>query len=106
LSYSDVLINVRSSRGNIFVRLFFLFPLRLSDASTLLRLGFAMDYPANSHRDSSMKASDEKDRVEPFPDTTLTDSAPKVTQVLSRKLLTWSVEERGAYLVSDLEFIP
>ena len=53
-----------------------------------------------------MKASDEKDRIEPFPDTTLTDSAPKVTQVLSRKLLTWSVEERGAYLVSDLEFIP
>lgn len=53
-----------------------------------------------------MKASDEKDRFERFPDTTPTDSAPKVTQVLSRKLLTWGVEERGAYPVSALEFIP
>jgi len=60
--------------------------------------------PENSHRHSSRKASDEKDLFEPSPDTT--NSAPKVTQFLSRKLLTWGVEGRGAYLVSDLEFTP
>ena len=65
-----------------------------------------MDGPENSH--GSMRASDEKDRfetsAETSADTSLTNSAPKMTQFLSRKLLTWGVEERGVYLVSDFEF--
>jgi hypothetical protein len=63
-----------------------------------------MDDPANLH--GSVKASDEKDPFESSAATTPTDSAPKLTQFLSRKLLTWGVEERGACLVFDLEFTP
>ena len=50
-----------------------------------------------------MSASDEKHPFECSAATTPTGSALKVTQVLSRKLLTWGVEERGAYSVYDLK---
>ena len=63
-----------------------------------------MDDPANLH--GSMNASDEKYPFESSAATAPTGSALKVTQFLSRKLLTWGVEERGACLVFDLEFTP
>ena len=66
--------------------------------------GFAMDDSANMH--SSMSASDKKYPLDPSAAITPTGSALKVTQFLSRKLLTWGVEERGACLVFDLEFTP
>jgi hypothetical protein len=75
------------------------------DASQTLPLfyifGFAMDDSANSH--GSMSASDKKNLFERSAATIPTDSALNMTQILSRKLLTWGVEERGAYPVYDLE---
>jgi hypothetical protein len=48
-----------------------------------------------------MRENDAKDSSEPT--TTMNPPAPKLTQVLSKKLLTWGVEARGAYLYLGLE---
>ena len=63
-----------------------------------------MDDPANLH--GSMNASDEKHPFESSAASAPTDSTLKATQFLSRKLLTWGVEERGVCLILDLEFTP
>jgi hypothetical protein len=53
----------------------------------------------------STRINDGKDFPEPIAALSLDDSdadapAPKMTQVLAKKLLTWGVEARGAYFLS------
>ena len=55
---------------------------------------------------SSTKSFDEKHSLEDFQvvaPTTGATSAANVTRLLSEKLLTWGVEERGAYHISTSE---
>ena len=44
-----------------------------------------------------MRENDEKDSLESNVNVTMEPPAPKLTQVLAKKLLTWGVEVRGAY---------
>jgi hypothetical protein len=50
-----------------------------------------------------MRGIDEKDAFEHTVTVTIEEPAPTLTQVLSKKLLTWGVEARGTYLFLRLE---
>jgi hypothetical protein len=60
-----------------------------------------MEDPVNSR--IFVRGIGEKDAFEHTVTITIEEPAPTLTQVLSKKLLTWGVEARGAYLFLRLE---
>jgi len=61
---------------------------------------------ASGNARGSMQASNENDWSDHPVTATPTNLAVKLTGFLSKKLLTWGVEERGAYFISDLVLDP